>query len=69
MLLFPEKSCKKRRLYACSVVFLVCDSDLGLEHADLGERNVSALKVVVMLEGDIAGVPTVIRRAVCFLEA
>ena len=50
------------------VVVLVGNSDLWLEHADLGEGDVAGLEVVVVLEGHIAGVPVVVRRTVGFLE-
>jgi len=50
-------------------MFFVSNSNLGLEHADRGDRDVSGLEVLVMLEGNIAGVPMVVGRTVGFLEA
>jgi len=44
------------------------DSDLGLEHADLGERDVARKQVVVVLERHVARVPVVVGRAVCLFE-
>jgi len=51
------------------MVLLVSDSNLWLEHADLGEGNVAALKVIVVLKRNIAGVPVVVGRTVGLFEA
>ena len=50
------------------VVRVLDDSGLGLEHADLLERDLSALEVVVVLEGHIARIEVVVWGAVTLLE-
>ena len=44
------------------------DSCLGLEHADLLNRDLSALEVVVVLEGHIARGKVVVGGTVALLE-
>jgi hypothetical protein len=50
-------------------MFFMSNSNLWLEHADRGDWDVSGLEVLIMLEGNIAGVPVVVGRTVGFLEA
>jgi hypothetical protein len=51
------------------VVLVSVDSDLGLKLADIADRDLSALKVVVVLDGHIAGSPVVVWGTVARLEA
>lgn len=44
------------------------NSDLGLEHANLGEGNVAGQQVVVVLEGNVTRVPLVVGRPVGLFE-
>ena len=44
------------------------NSDLRLKHAYLGDWDVAALKVIVMLKGNIARIPVVVGGTVFLLK-